>query len=322
MSEIDYQWFVSRAADPADALTQVFAGMLQSASRNGLPPQQAMGMPEDRFSALLERYFPAANGVLAADGEAGACCAALRDQEIGDLVDLLLAHAGTPSIETEWVAYAVAVGCMGENHLYQDMGFSERQALSDLLQEHFPALCAKNVGNMKWKKFFYKQLCERAEVNLCKAPSCQVCIDFDKCFGSEDDSGLSALANLGARTPQAKQEDRLQPQDWNRGLPDDYSGAVVMPVRFERFEEPSALAERVFGYDGENQCSYYRHRHTLTREVLDDEDNFYSERAYSEEVLAWRLASGVWLRCSATAGGAGECRDRRLEYAITPVRPS
>ncbi len=320
MSEIDYQWFVSRAADPADTLTQVFAGMLQTASKNGVSPRQAMGMHEDSFSALLERYFPAASNALAADDSS--CCTALRDQEIGDLVDLLLDHGGSSAIETEWVAYAVAVGCMGENHLYQDMGFSDRQILSDLLERHFPALYAKNVGNMKWKKFFYKQLCDRAQVNLCKAPSCQVCIDFDKCFGPEDDSGLSALAILGARLPQAEQEGRLQPQDWNRGLPDDYSGGVVTPVRFERFEEPSALAERVFGYDGENRCCYYRHQHTLTREVLDDEDNFYSERAYSEEVLAWRLGGGAWLRCSASVGSAGACGDYRLEYAITPARPN
>jgi nitrogen fixation protein NifQ len=39
---------------------------------------------------------------------------------------------------------------------------------------------------MKWKKFFYKQLCEREGVNACKAPSCAACDDYSKCFGSED----------------------------------------------------------------------------------------------------------------------------------------
>ena len=66
------------------------------------------------------------------------------------------------------------------------MGLTGRQALSDLLQQNFTALHDKNVGNMKWKKFFYKQLCERAEVNLCKAPSCQVCADYRSCFGPEE----------------------------------------------------------------------------------------------------------------------------------------
>ena len=36
------------------------------------------------------------------------------------------------------------------------------QALSQLLREHFPALCERNTGDMKWKKFLYKQLCDRS----------------------------------------------------------------------------------------------------------------------------------------------------------------
>ena len=83
----------------------------------------------------------------------------------------------------------LATACLGDNHLWQDMGLSHRDALSDLLRRHFTALYDKNTGNMKWKKFFYKHLCERAEVNLCRAPSCQVCIDYAKCFGSEDGVG-------------------------------------------------------------------------------------------------------------------------------------
>ena len=53
----------------------------------------------------------------------------------------------------------------------------------------------KNTGNMKWKKFFYKQLCDRAEVNLCKAPSCQVGADYRSCFGPEEEA-VSALPNI------------------------------------------------------------------------------------------------------------------------------
>ncbi len=52
--------------------------------------------------------------------------------------------------------------------------------------QNFTALAAKNVTDMRWKKFFYKQLCDRAGVNLCKAPSCSECVDYDLCFGPED----------------------------------------------------------------------------------------------------------------------------------------
>jgi nitrogen fixation protein NifQ len=66
------------------------------------------------------------------------------------------------------------------------MGLPSRDVLSQLLRRYFTTLHDKNTGNMKWKKFFYKQLCDQAEVNLCRAPSCQVCSDYAACFGPED----------------------------------------------------------------------------------------------------------------------------------------
>ncbi|MCX7161517.1 MAG: nitrogen fixation protein NifQ [Rhodocyclales bacterium] len=43
----------------------------------------------------------------------------------------------------------------------------------------------KNSGDMKWKKFFYRQLCEAAGVLICKSPSCANCCDYSHCFGAE-----------------------------------------------------------------------------------------------------------------------------------------
>jgi nitrogen fixation protein NifQ len=39
---------------------------------------------------------------------------------------------------------------------------------------------------MKWKKFFYRQLCERAGVPICKSPHCAECCDRALCFGPEE----------------------------------------------------------------------------------------------------------------------------------------
>jgi nitrogen fixation protein NifQ len=47
---------------------------------------------------------------------------------------------------------------------------------------------------MKWKKFFYRSLCELEGFVLCASPSCRECSDFHDCFG--DESGESALARL------------------------------------------------------------------------------------------------------------------------------
>ena len=120
-----------------------------------------------------------------------------RDEETGDLVKLLLDHRAGVHQATEWVAAILAAGCLGNDHLWQDLGLTNREDLSDIIKHHFPGLYLKNTGNMKWKKFFYKQLCDQAEVRLCQAPSCAVCHDYAQCFGPEDANGWNLLAAQG-----------------------------------------------------------------------------------------------------------------------------
>lgn len=111
---------------------------------------------------------------------------AMRDDEVEDLVALLLDHTDATAPGAAQMAETVAVACLGDNHLWQDLQLPSRAALSALLLHWFPALVAKNVHDMKWKKFFYKQLCDRAEIQICKAPSCAVCTDYKRCFGPEE----------------------------------------------------------------------------------------------------------------------------------------
>ena len=79
---------------------------------------------------------------------------------------------------------------MRDNHLWQDMGLPNRALLSRLMAHNFPALAARNVGDMKWKKFFYRQLCEQANVPICKSPNCADCVDYRVCFGHEEGASL------------------------------------------------------------------------------------------------------------------------------------
>ena len=85
-----------------------------------------------------------------------------------------------------WLAHTIATAAMGENHLWQDMGLPSRKVLSALMQKHFPSLAALNDKDMKWKKFFYRQLCESAGVLICKSPHCAECCDYRICFGPEE----------------------------------------------------------------------------------------------------------------------------------------
>ena len=109
-----------------------------------------------------------------------------RTDEYEDILRLLLDHRSKTGKATEVVAVWVAEACLGEDHLWQDMGLPSRKELSALLACHFRPLFEKNTGDMKWKKFFYKQICEREGFMLCKSPSCGECIDYNKCFGPEE----------------------------------------------------------------------------------------------------------------------------------------
>lgn len=171
---------LSRARRPEDAATRAFAGVIALALRAGRRPL-IRGLSEARFQKLLNEFFA---GLVLGNGNATSDPA--EANEFDEIVDLLLEHRSTPSEQGAWLAYAIATASMGENHLWQDLGLPNRKVLSQLMQEHFAPLAAKNSGDMKWKKFFYRQLCERAEVPICKSPHCAACCDYSICFGPED----------------------------------------------------------------------------------------------------------------------------------------
>ena len=120
-----------------------------------------------------------------------------REDEVEDVRRLVLAHADPAAGPPEWAhaaATAVAVACLGEQHLWQDLLLPHRGELNRLLRHWFPAIVARNSGDMKWKKFFYRQLCEQAEVLICKSPSCGVCEDYARCFEPADEHSLPVAA--------------------------------------------------------------------------------------------------------------------------------
>ena len=114
---------------------------------------------------------------------------AARDDEVVDLVALLTVHADPAAGTAEDIAgmaLRVAVASLGDDHLWQDLQLGSRAELSLLMRHWFPRLAALNSRDMKWKKFLYKQLCDKAELLICRAPSCDVCSDYARCFGPED----------------------------------------------------------------------------------------------------------------------------------------
>ncbi|MFU8788454.1 MAG: nitrogen fixation protein NifQ [Methylobacter sp.] len=143
-----------------------------------------LGLEFGQFSALTQQFFPGCN--IAAIAPSGSKLDFGRMLERDDLVSLLKQFANPAVAEIDWIIGMLVAGCLGSDHLWQDLGLWSRSQLTALLKYNFPALAAKNVHDMKWKKFLYKQLCEAEGLYLCRVPSCEVCIDYAKCYGSEE----------------------------------------------------------------------------------------------------------------------------------------
>ncbi len=167
MNDLSQAYLAARAAMPA---TRPVPAWLANALEVEFGPQA----PE--IAALWGARHPATTR------EDGSVDVDARHEEYADLLELLLEHVGRIDSHTISIARWIALSCFGEDHLWEDLGLPERPALGALIARRFPSLYAKNVHNLRWKKFFYKQLCDRAEVRACRAPSCAVCAEYAGCF--------------------------------------------------------------------------------------------------------------------------------------------
>lgn len=136
------------------------------------------GLDAASFAEMCAECIP---GVPLDNGESGA----QTFDEFDELFELLMLHAEPCDRMSFWLAAVISTAAQRDNHLWQDMGLPSRRELSGILQKRFPRLAAANVGDMKWKKFFYRQLCQRAGVPICKSPNCADCMDYAYCFGPE-----------------------------------------------------------------------------------------------------------------------------------------
>jgi nitrogen fixation protein NifQ len=170
----------------------VFACTLAAALSEGGSLAARLGLAPAAIEALADAHFPQARALIAR-GLAAALDEA-EDDEAAMVRDLLLAHRARPGRDTIWLAAIVARRAIEPNHLWEDLGLRARTELTRLLERHFTQLAAKNTRNMRWKRFFYRSLCETDGFVMCTTPVCSACGDFDSCFGEE--SGESRLARI------------------------------------------------------------------------------------------------------------------------------
>ena len=143
-----------------------------------------LGLSAENFQNLVAKHF--ANHQILVNVNNKADVEQERIPEWEDLVELMLEFRANNDPSEEWIAQIVASACMGLDHLWQDLGLWSRGELTEILNLNFPELAKCNDKDMKWKKFLYKQLCARDGTYVCRAPSCDVCADYNVCFGPEE----------------------------------------------------------------------------------------------------------------------------------------
>ncbi|WP_275098903.1 nitrogen fixation protein NifQ [Sedimenticola hydrogenitrophicus] len=187
---------MAHAVRAIDSLETVYAGLM--AGRRGEPVEKPLarmlaswsvglgvmpdwlGLGEMPFRRMMARHFPAADPDRVV--RLGRPLGFNRHDEREELNQLLLAGRTGASESEVWMAGIVTVGCLGNDHLWQDLGLWSRPDLSQLMLDNFAPLALRNDKNMKWKRFLYKQLCEAEGIYVCRSPSCEVCVDYAKCF--------------------------------------------------------------------------------------------------------------------------------------------
>ncbi|MFZ1413026.1 MAG: nitrogen fixation protein NifQ [Defluviicoccus sp.] len=178
------------SGDPFDR--HVFAcALVIAASEAERPLTQALGLSASDLQALMQRYLTtaAAELALAVPAETDAGNDTIEEPDLRRL--LLDNRTDRDDPAGRWLAMIVARRSGRPNHLWQDLGLFSRDELSLLMRRQFMPLAARNRGDMKWKKFFYRTLCAEDGIVVCKAPNCETCSDVDLCFGGEPGEPLA-----------------------------------------------------------------------------------------------------------------------------------
>lgn len=184
----------ARVSDDAAFDRHVLASILAVAASEGDALAARAGLNDADLSTLLGLCFSTGDIPRAWQPSGGATCSdAALEEEAALIRELLLARRSTAGDMGRWLAGMVARRALEPNHLWEDLGLRDRTELSRLMARHFGPLAARNTKNMRWKRFFYRMMCEDDGFVMCATPVCSQCADFSLCFG--DDSGESRMAD-------------------------------------------------------------------------------------------------------------------------------
>lgn len=184
--EVDHVFARLMVRAAGDGNDRAFASMIATRAAGGGSLPAWLGLDQADFKRLMAHHFPGVSPDVLGSCDGTSPLLGNRLEERAELIELLMAHRSGRSPSETWMARVVASGCLANDHLWHDLGLWNRAELTELMRRNFPELAARNVQDMKWKRFLYKQLCETEGLYVCRAPSCGVCVDYANCFGPED----------------------------------------------------------------------------------------------------------------------------------------
>ncbi|OYV18116.1 MAG: nitrogen fixation protein NifQ, partial [Methylococcaceae bacterium NSP1-1] len=97
-----------------------------------------LGLESDQFKRLKDTFFQGCS--LPEQAVSGSQLDFSRMLEKEDLVNLLKQYARSDTQEMDWMIAIIVAGCLGSDHLWQDLGLWSRSQLSTMLQYNFPEL--------------------------------------------------------------------------------------------------------------------------------------------------------------------------------------
>lgn len=202
MNAADIYFWLMRARDPgschgfdAHIVASTLSLAIVEAAQEGQPLVACIGLSERDLTDMVSEMFPHAGELVARIVSGGGEAGPVSEVE-ACLRELLERHATSGSPLERRLAAIVARRAQRPHHLWQDLGLRHRRELSWLMTRHFEVLAARNVKDMRWKKFLYRAICRDEGFMICTAPTCSECSDFDACFG--DEAGMSLLASAPA----------------------------------------------------------------------------------------------------------------------------
>jgi len=188
------QAYTEAVSDPFDrhVVACIFA-IAASEATSGRTLCTGLGLSGPALRTVIEKTFPAMFPMLDPMGlDADVEC--LEEERC--VRELLRRFRSSSGSVNRLLTILIARRAARPNHLWQDLGLTNRGELSALMMRHFAPLARRNTQDMKWKKFFYRMICREDGFTLCAAPTCSECSDFETCFGDESGESLLARAAL------------------------------------------------------------------------------------------------------------------------------